>query len=324
MNKWLSFIVPIYNAEQYLAECVESMLNQDVPQEQYEIILLDDGSTDCSLEIAHSYAKQHNCIHIYSQTNAGVAATRNTGIAKASGDYIWFVDSDDKIAINILSTIYKQVTDNNLDLLVFNASRFNEDREWAFTNIAEMPVTTGIQFYMNNNCNIEPWNKIFRRSLLVDNSLSFKFRLAEDTELIPLCFFHARRMKASCINAYFNRTHDGSLTRSGNQELWSEFNLKCLQSHIDYMNSRSNPDFWMRVLVTDTRYVYWGMTNFPVNANFRKQILDQLGKILRDTLKTLPVTFNTNYLILQSSARFPNLVMKSLCILRNLKKLVKK
>ena len=89
MEKWLSFIVPVYNVEDYLSECVDSLLNQDVPSELYEIILYDDGSTDGSLRIAQKYGADYANIRVFTHLNSGAAETRNEAIEKAVGKYIW-------------------------------------------------------------------------------------------------------------------------------------------------------------------------------------------------------------------------------------------
>lgn len=86
MEKWLSFIVPVYNVEDYLSECVDSLLNQDVPSELYEIILYDDGSTDGSLRIAQKYGAGYANIRVFTHPNSGAAETRNEAIEKAVGN----------------------------------------------------------------------------------------------------------------------------------------------------------------------------------------------------------------------------------------------
>lgn len=99
---FLSFIVPVYNTEKYLAECLDSLLEQDIPYEEYEIICVNDGSTDGSLDILRRYAEAHSNVIVVDKENGGVASARNAGLDAACGDYIWFFDSDDIIHPNIL------------------------------------------------------------------------------------------------------------------------------------------------------------------------------------------------------------------------------
>ncbi|MGN0998719.1 MAG: glycosyltransferase family 2 protein [Faecousia sp.] len=114
---FLSFVVPVYNTEKYLPECLDSLLEQDIPKEEYEIICVNDGSTDNSLEILHAYQKKCPNIVVIDKENGGVATARNTGMDAAKGDYIWFVDSDDFIRANIMKELRKTIIDADCDRL---------------------------------------------------------------------------------------------------------------------------------------------------------------------------------------------------------------
>lgn len=310
MGKWLSFIVPVYNAEAYLAECIDSMLRQDMPANKYEIILFDDGSTDRSREIADDYARRHpDTIRVFSHANAGVAETRNAAIKQAQGEYIWFVDSDDKIAENILSTMYRQITHDDLDILSFNIARFNKTNQWKYTNLRETPVGIGIQFYIQHSYNIESVNKIFRKSIFTDHNLSFKLRMAEDAELMPLCCFHANRVKTIDICAYYYRINENSLTHTTTSKDWSEQNLLCLESHIDYMTTHTPHRYWMRVLVNDIRILFWQITTARTDARFHKNMLRRLRADLQKALKHTPKTLNRDLLILSVTAILPHFAL---------------
>jgi len=99
---FLSFIVPVYNAEIYLPDCLNSLLRQDIPHSDYEIICINDGSKDKSLAVMQDYQARFPNIQIIDKENGGVTTARNAGLAAAMGDYIWFVDSDDFIKENVL------------------------------------------------------------------------------------------------------------------------------------------------------------------------------------------------------------------------------
>lgn len=130
MKKWLSIIVPIYNAEPYLAECVDSLLNQDKPEDLYEVLLYDDGSTDGSLRIAREYGAKYGNVRVFTHPNAGVAETRNAGLREAVGEYVWFVDSDDYICENVLSVLYEWTERERVDMLIFDLVKFSGSRRW--------------------------------------------------------------------------------------------------------------------------------------------------------------------------------------------------
>ena len=103
MGKKISFIIPIYNTEKYINNCIESIVNQGL--ENYEIILIDDGSTDNSSQICDTLSESNNNIIVYHRKNSGVSASRNFGIKKSTGDKIFFVDSDDTLEPNSLKNI---------------------------------------------------------------------------------------------------------------------------------------------------------------------------------------------------------------------------
>lgn len=98
----LSIIIPVYNSEKYITCCLESLLVQEMSANEYEIIIVNDGSTDSGGLIARDYTERHSNIHLFNQKNKGVGTARNKGIELAKGDYIYFIDPDDYIAINVL------------------------------------------------------------------------------------------------------------------------------------------------------------------------------------------------------------------------------
>ena len=116
----LSIIVPIYNTEKYLEDCLQSILNQTFSD--YELILVNDGSTDSSPEICEQYAERDGRIRVIHKENGGVSSARNCGIEIAQGNYIWFVDSDDTIAYDALQVLNEYIREKP-DLIVFNSPR---------------------------------------------------------------------------------------------------------------------------------------------------------------------------------------------------------
>ena len=115
MNKKVSVIVPVYNLESYIERCLDSLLMQDY--DDLEIILVNDGSTDKSLEIIEKYAQQSESIIVINQKNSGVSSARNAGIEKATGFFIAFVDGDDYIDSNYYELLLKKITSDNYDFV---------------------------------------------------------------------------------------------------------------------------------------------------------------------------------------------------------------
>ena len=134
-DKRLSIIVPVYNVEKYLERCITSLLNQDLPKDDYEVIMVNDGSTDGSGDLATRLATLSPNISLYHQENKGLSGARNTGIEHAKGRYLMFVDSDDYIEANSISRILQSAETRNLDLLAFSICRRSKDNQinWLHT-----------------------------------------------------------------------------------------------------------------------------------------------------------------------------------------------
>ena len=132
----ISFIVPIYNTELYLEECLDSLLDQNISHDEYEIICVNDGSTDSSSAILHNYASKYHNLVVIDKENGGVSSARNVGIDVAKGEYIWFFDSDDVLKNESLLTLKSIITENKFDrirvgMFVFNGdvSHYIDDKE---------------------------------------------------------------------------------------------------------------------------------------------------------------------------------------------------
>lgn len=123
----LSIIIPVYNTAKYLSECLDSCLNQDCSYDDYEIICVDDGSSDNSADILDKYAADYSNIMVVHKENGGVSSARNKGIDISKGEYIWFVDSDDFIEENSVRDICKELKDNKPERLIINAYHMKSD-----------------------------------------------------------------------------------------------------------------------------------------------------------------------------------------------------
>ncbi len=115
----ISVIIPVYNVEKYLSECLDSIINQTF--RDLEIICINDGSTDNSISILNIYAKKDNRIIVIDKKNSGVSSARNDGISLSRGEYLFFIDSDDYIDLDFLEKFYKNAKDNNSDLVVLSS-----------------------------------------------------------------------------------------------------------------------------------------------------------------------------------------------------------
>ena len=156
----LSIIIPVYNTGGYLSRCLDSCLNQDIPSNEYEIIAVDDGSTDNSLDLLKKYAGAYSNIKVLHQSNKRQGAARNKGLSVAQGEYIWFVDSDDWIVENCLAKVCEIC--QGVDILETDRSYVYYDNSDPYLNIGKW---TGVQGY------------IFNRNFLCTNNLIFKEKI---------------------------------------------------------------------------------------------------------------------------------------------------
>jgi len=177
----VSVIVPCYNAEKNLDQCIGSLLNQTM--QNIEIICVDDGSTDNTLEKLENYAKTDTRVRIFSQQNQYAGAARNLGLAQAKGEYILFLDADDFFAENLAQDVYAAAVSNEADVVIFNAQNFddmtNEFKKGWFMKTALIPEKQPFSledcpdhFYQITTA--VPWTKMFRRQFLLDTKLQFQ------------------------------------------------------------------------------------------------------------------------------------------------------
>lgn len=218
VNIKLSFIVPVYNVEQYLRKCVDSLLEQDLSSSDYEIVLVDDGATDMCPQICDEYAANYDNIRVIHQKNAGLSAARNAGLKAAKGDYVCFVDSDDYWETNVLGGLMEQVERENLDVLRFDYENVNERYEVFEPN--KMPRYTDTKnnvvegdTYLNTRMGYAcyAWAFILRREIvpLFTDGLHF-----EDVDWLPRMMLTANRVNATTTVAYNYLMRQGSITQT--------------------------------------------------------------------------------------------------------------
>lgn len=220
----ISIIIPVYNAQDYLKKCLDSIIEQDL--KDIEIICIDDGSHDNSLQILKNYAKQETRLIYKSQTNKGVSAARNLGLQIAKGDYILFVDADDYLADNSLKYLYSCAQNNNLDLLVFGYYHVlgKNISTTAFMDIwkNKFPSTPfKFQFKDSFLLNGSIWNKLISKKVITASKATFPLDIsyAEDTifcfrlypfikqiQIMPIAFYYYQNREnnsLSCKNDVF-------------------------------------------------------------------------------------------------------------------------
>lgn len=183
----ISVIIPVYNSEKYIAQCLESVINQ--PLKDIEIICVNDGSTDTSLDILNEYALKDNRIKIISQAHTfrGAGSARNRGIETATGEYISFVDSDDYIEKDFLQNLYETAKEYNADVACSGVVRETENENIIQLKFNEIKVSDKPDDNLKVSKSLPfpyPWNKIYKREFIV----SYDIKYVEDTYYEDLIF----------------------------------------------------------------------------------------------------------------------------------------
>lgn len=168
---FLSLIIPVYNAEEYIAECLDSLLAQELSPQDFEIVCVNDGSKDGSLSILQDYAGRYPNIRIISQENGGVTTARNAGLEAARGEYIWFVDADDLIRENSLPHLKAMIPDGGCDRVVFGAYQFLDSMtEDELEQSRCGQLTTNTSWY-----DAVVWRSLLRKAFLQQHGLYFRY-----------------------------------------------------------------------------------------------------------------------------------------------------
>ena len=263
----ISIVVPVYNVEKYLDRCIKSLLNQSI--EEYEILLIDDGSKDNSGKMCDEYQRRDSRIKVFHKENEGLGLTRNYGMNQAAGEYILFVDSDDYIAQECLKDLYSYVTADSCDVCFFERAfykggivDFNHDvypEKIEYKKLATMCLGEPLK---QDAFEIGPaWKALYKRSFLLDNGLFFE---SERDILSEDYVFSARLCLANPKICFFNKTvyfycdNGDSLTNSYNPQrpfkavnLYNRMIEICLANNLgDEAEYRAYNNFLINMLVS--------------------------------------------------------------------------
>src|SRR6266540_1135366 len=222
MDKKISIIIPVYNVEQYIEKCLQSCINQDLPHQDYEIIVINDGSTDGSLEVVNRVTTDYSNFIIINKPNEGASSARNKGLDIASGNYVWFIDADDWIETNCLQSLIFIMEQEQLDALqigyhkVINSKTYPFEQKFRKTTPVMSPKEyVNPDLFVGGTC-----GTIFKREIATINSIRFdeQMRIAED-QLFFLCLFKfAKRVKRVNRLVYYYLSNPNSLMLNVTEE----------------------------------------------------------------------------------------------------------
>lgn len=236
----VSLIIPVFNVEEYLEECLESIINQSFSD--YEVILVDDGSTDKSRSIISDYEKHFNKITVLYQKNKGVSEARNLALKHATGEYVLYIDSDDFLKINMLELMVNKAKNTKADIVMCNYNLYyganNENNRVFSYNLLEDNIYSSkevIDMMLNFKLQGQLWNKLFKRSLLIEDNFEFESgRYIQD--IFPVFKVINKSEKIAFINEdlYYYRQRDTSTIHKKNSKLVEDY-YHAMYSIIQYI-----------------------------------------------------------------------------------------
>lgn len=234
----LSIIIPVYNTEKYVGKCIQSCIDQNFSFDDFEILLIDDGSTDNSPLILADYSSRFSNIKVLTQINSKQGAARNKGLTIAKGKYVWFVDSDDWLEKNIFKIIIEKCESFDLDILRVDAYNIYENKSIkrnCYHSINK--IYHGSEFFLEDKFSECVPFHIFKKKFLLENDFYFKENMFyEDSEFLLRVFEKCKKFYYYSLYSYNVRIRFNSTTRTINYE--NKFDIiQLIKYQVAYVNT---------------------------------------------------------------------------------------
>ena len=296
MKEKISVIIPIYNVEDYLEQCVESILNQTYTN--LEIILVNDGSTDSSGEICDRYKNIDKRIKVIHKENGGLSDARNYGIEASTGDYIAFLDSDDWADKKLYMTLYEIIKKNHADISVCNFKICYSDKDIEKQELNEVKCYSNIEALERLYCNdavtmVVAWNKLYKRKVI--GYLRFPVgKIHEDEYLTPMIIYNANKISYINNELIYYRQRENSIMNK-------KFNIKrldylyVLESRMKFFKENMLNELYKKNVCTYLEKVmefYFHIKNSEIEN--KKSIMKKLKNKLSNLNKNLDINLPKN------------------------------
>lgn len=213
--KQLSIIIPVYNVEKYIYECLESVYRQGLDEDSFEVIIINDGTKDNSMEVIRELIVSHSNIIIIEQENQGLSVARNKGMAKATGEYILMLDSDDLLIDNSVKPLLGKALDTQVDMIITDFLQMNDNeiasikRHHPIQEELKASSATGHELLTSELC-CWYWRSLYKRTFIVNNNISFIPGIySQDVPFTNECLLKARKcLRTSWRFIIYRRGHD--------------------------------------------------------------------------------------------------------------------
>ncbi len=257
MDSLVSVIVPVYNVEKYLGECINSLLCQIYTN--LEIILIDDGSTDSSGTLCDHYAEIDNRISVYHKKNGGLSDARNYGLDIATGEFIAFVDSDDYVSPYFIDRLRQVQKKTDSDIVICGFTSFddgtslscitNETDDLVYQSVSSIDALSN--FYNDNRVmTVLAWNKLYKKSCF--KTIRFPVgKLREDEFISYRVIYASNKITYIQSKLYYYRTRPGSIMQSSNLKVYSDYVLALMERRAFFKSKKSTK----KLLPSDTDFI---------------------------------------------------------------------
>ncbi|WP_313114912.1 glycosyltransferase family 2 protein [Aequorivita sediminis] len=285
-----SIIIPVYNAASYIERCLNSVYNQNIEDNLFEVVIIDDGSPDNSTKIAETITEGKTNVKIYSQENKGLGGARNTGIEKSMGTYLIFLDADDYLEPNCLLKIYKKIRDekfNNIDVFEMACNLVTEENiiQTQFVPDHLEKIFNGMEYFLNVKTINSACNKVYNKKSI--SKLRFKERIySEDSEFNTRAFFYFKNVcSIDILMANFVQTK-GSITRNNDSKVKNKLlqdSLMILRSFKSFEknNSAFSPleiKYFEKKYTLSTVNIFYLLWKYNIEASRAISLKDDLKK----------------------------------------------
>lgn len=277
----VSVIVPVYNVEKYLKRCLDSLINQTLSD--IDIICINDGSKDSSLQILEQYAQKDSRIVIYNQENSGLSVARNTGLEHASGEYIGFVDSDDWVDLDFYEKLYNSAKNNNADIAVADFIREHPNKKPKRLKLKEEKIyTTPEDKFMICKVHREGcvWNKIYRTEFIKSINLKFVPKMYyEDRDFTIRSLYFSKKLVTTPNTYYRYFVNPKSIVNKRQNYIQDEHYILVRQQVLQFIREHNIkvPDGLYKAEIY--RYKLFGKTLFTIKESINSKYIFLFGKI---------------------------------------------
>ena len=296
----LSIVVPVYNVAAYLDECLDSIMNQSLDRKLYEVILVNDGSTDGSELKAERWAQRYSNINLIHRQNGGLSAARNTGINQASGKYLAFVDSDDVVPVYAYQEMLDILEETGSDFITGPAQRFSDNgRTWPFTRSLDLFTESRKKLTIKTEPkyirDTTPWNKVYSRDFFMSSGIRFpEGRIYEDVATSPKFYLEAKSFDVYGSVAYYWRVNESGITQTldpvkANDRLWA------MRQILEYFaNNKVGKaiveQYYFTVIDYNMRWIFLDLWKYDPKS--RKFIIEDCCKLIKNvdvsTIRRVP------------------------------------